>query len=195
MRIGLNNFLRFIAATGLSKVNQVLEAVQDYRDWKDYYKDFREEAVLAMSTRNLKRLKRVVDEIEDDVKAHHYEICFDAFQKWLAKTDFTIISHPAPVSWDAGEIRISVNPELIIDIDGVRYIVKLYLAKERLSQPARRAYAWLVNQTHGTGAKPAILEVRKGRLNACPDPNKKVGQWIKGEVAAFVALWKMNRAA
>lgn len=195
MRIGLNNFLRFISATGLSKVNQVVEALQDYRDWKDYYKEFRELAIVSLATKKTDRLRKLIASLPDDTKAHHYGLCLDGFEQWLERTDYKIISHPKGKTWQAGEIRISVNPEVILEIEGVRYIVKLYLSKERLSQPARRAYAWLLGETHGHTATPATLEVRRGKLTPIPPPTNRIGQWIHGEIAAFIALWKMNKAA
>lgn len=195
MRVGLNNFLRFISASGVSKVNQVVEALQRYREWKDYYKDFRGAGVLGITSGDIGRLEVLVEGITDETKARHYAICLEGLKKWLAKANYKVISHPATQSWDAGEFRIIVNPEVVLELDGVVYMVKLYMAKEHLSQPARRAYAWLVAQTHGGSAIPALLEVRKGKLTPCPAPNDRIGQWITGEVAAFIALWKMNKAA
>jgi hypothetical protein len=195
MRVGLNNFLRFISANGASKVNQVLEALQDYRDWKDFYKDFREPAVLAIATKKLNALEVAVAAASSETKRKHYEECLDGLKEWMAKTAYTYVSTPKSASWDAGEIKIAVNPEVVIDIGGDRYIVKLYMSREKLTQPARKAFSWLVKKTHGSSAIPAILEVRKGRLSPSPAPTSKIAQWIRAEVAAFVELWKMNRAA
>lgn len=195
MRVGLTNFLRFISASGISKVNQVLEATQDYRDWKDYYKDFREAAVPAIANRDLQRVEALVARITDETKAQHYGLCLQGLKQWMNKTEYRVISRPRTASWDAGEIRVVVNPEVLLEIEGVVYMVKLYMAKEKLSQPARRAYAWLVGQTHNQSVTPALLEVRKGKLTPCPSANARIGQWIRGEVAAFIALWRMNKAA
>lgn len=195
MRVGLNNFLRFISVTGISKVNQVMEALQDYRDWKDFYKDFREAAILAIASKNTRRLEALVSNLSDERKARHYAICLEGLKQWISKTNYRFVSRPRSASWTSGEIRISVNPEMILEIDGETYVVKLYMAKEQLSQLARKAYAWLIGETHKNGSTPAILEVRKGKLIPCQAPNRRIGQWIKGEVAAFVALWKMNSAA
>lgn len=195
MRVGLNNFLRFISANGASKVNQVLEALQDYRDWKDFYKDFREAAVLAIASGDLAQLRSVVLNADTELKQKHFSECLEGLEDWARRNSYAYISAPVGRSWDAGEIKIAVNPEVIIDIDGERYIVKLYMSKEKLTQPARRAFAWLVHKTHGTAARPAILEVRKGRLAPAPKPTGKIAQWVRAEVAAFIALWKMNRAA
>lgn len=195
MRVGLNNFLRFISANGLSKVNQVLEALQDYLPGRDYYKDFREEAVLALVTGKTDRLQKLIDNLADERKKPHYEMCLAGFQQWLAKTQYRVVSHPKPRSWKAGEIQIAVNPEILIEVGNTLYIVKLYLSKEKLSQPARRAYAWLVGETHGKEPTAALLDVRKSRLTPVPAPTDRIEQWIRGEVAAFIALWKMNKAA
>ena len=194
MRVGLSNFLRFISASGASKVNKVIEAQQEYREWKDFYKDFREGVLLSLAKKDTERLEAIVSGIEAR-KFDHYQNCLLGYQKWLSVTDFKVISFPKSESWESGGARISVNPEVVIEIDGTKYLVKLYMSQETLSQPARRAYAWLVAQTHGGDYVAALLEIRKGKLIVCTSKSAKIGQWLKGEAATFVALWNMNRAA
>lgn len=194
MRVGLNNFLRFMSADGASKVNQVLQALQEYRESKDFYREFRDPAILAIAAHDTTNLEAKVAAIERR-KSSHYAQCLAGLHHWISKTDYKVIGYPKSESWNAGEIRIAVNPEILIDVNGKRYIVKLYMAQDSLSQTARKALSWLIKHTHGSSAAPAILEVRKGKLSPTPRPTRKIAQWIKAEVAAFVALWKMNKAA
>ncbi|MGQ0680573.1 MAG: hypothetical protein ACT4OM_13140 [Actinomycetota bacterium] len=194
MRVGLSNFLRFISASGISKVNEVTESLQEYQPYMDYYKPFREATILGLAERNIERLEKLVASIELK-KVEHYTACLAGLKRWIEKHDFKVTSHPQGEIWEAGEIHVTVNPEFVMDVDGVCYIVKLYMSQKSLTRSARRAFAWLVMQTHGTEAIPALLELRKGKLTPCPFPPKRLGQWVKGEAAAFEAIWKMNRAA
>lgn len=192
VRIGLTSFLRFISATGLARVNAVTEALQDYREWKDYYKDLRDQMILALKHHDPDRLERFLAERGVDDRSPHYAICVRGLIDWMNKTEYTFIHGPKQGRWEERSLRISVNPEVALAIGGTNYIVKIYLAKGSLSQPAQRALGWLIREVHGTTMTPALLEVRKGRLLPSPKPSKKIGRWVRGEAQAFLNYVEMD---
>lgn len=187
VRIGLTNLLRFMSATGLTRVNSVDEALQEYSQGRDYYRELRERMVLAIKKNDIRGLETFLQNRPSDAKSPHFAICASGLIEWMAKTDYEFIGIPKSSPWQDDELRISINPEVSVRIDGTIYLVKLYLAKGWLSLPAQRAYAWLVQQTHGTrSGTPAILQVRKHRLVRSPNPSERIGRWVRGEAKAFL---------
>lgn len=194
IRIGLTNFLRFMSATGLTRVNAVDEALQEYRDWKDYYRDLREQMILALKDHDPERLRRFMRDRALDARTPHFSVCAAGLIEWMAVTDYRFIRVQKGGRWSEGELQISVNPEVAIAVDGVEYLVKLYLAKGSLSKPARAAFAWLVRETHGSAMTPALLEVRKHRLFPTPSPSSRIGRWVRGEAQAFINYTNIDAA-
>lgn len=195
VRIGLTNLLRFMSATGLTRVNAVDEALQEYRDWKDYYRDLRPEMVFAIKDHDPDRLEQFMRNRAVDKRTPHFDVCAAGLIEWMNAKDYTFLSIPKPAPWQEGDLRLSVNPEVAISVDGVEYLVKLYLAKGSLTVPARRAFSWLVRQTHGaSGMTPALLEVRKHRLIPTPEPKGRIGRWVRGEAQSFLNYVRMDPA-
>jgi hypothetical protein len=196
MKTGLSNFLRFMSTTGLSRLNQVIEGTQ-YEHWMDYYKDLRSQIILALASGKTARLEEFVSRHPDDAKVPNYALCASKLITWMAKNDYKFLGRVRPATWTEGELRVPVNPEVRMEVDGQECLVKLYMAKEKLSPSAKKAYAYLVNQTLGQHSKltPAILDLRTGKLYMIATPNNRIGLWVRSEAAAFIAMWKMNRAA
>jgi hypothetical protein len=87
-------------------------------------------------------------------------------------------------------LRVRINPELGMSIDGSRYLVKLYFKQDSLSKSKKDAMLHLL--AHGTsltGAIPAILNVRLQKLVVAESPTPWVEAQLAQEAAMFVAMW------
>lgn len=59
-----------------------------------------------------------------------------------------------------------------------------------LFPPALRAFAWLIKETHGDSAIPALLEVRQGKFTPCLFRQSPSVNGCEAKQAAFEVIWK-----
>jgi hypothetical protein len=195
MQTGLSNLLRFMSTSGMERMNKVLEGSR--KEYWDFYLEFRRGAGKALTKGDPVYLDRLINKLSDDPRTESYRHCAENLKKWMAKNDFEILANVRPIPWRAGELTVPINPEFSARIDGDRHLIKLYMPKEKLTTSARRAFTYLVDQTHGPEAgKPTILDLRHtGRLLPVLAPTEKVARWVQSEAAAFVVMSKMNNVA
>jgi hypothetical protein len=195
VKTSLTHFLRFLSTRGLARVQIVTDSQQKYDPATDYYRKLREGIIDALASGNTKPLWALLGSVSDDRKIPHYKVCIERLEGWLRKNKLNVISQLDPATYKLGHLRVNVSPELVMQINARRHIVKLYMAKEPLSPYALRAYGFLVRNTHGESAEPAILDVRNGKLRTARVTSKRrTLQWLLGEAAAFIEIWE-GRAA
>ncbi len=197
MKSPLTHLLRFLSSTGLARVQIVEDSQRDYDPAHDFYKKLRAAIVAALQAGNPEPMEAVLRTAHKK-KVGHYTDCAEQVAAWMSKTNFKVLGVLASMPYTLGELKVNVSPELLLEVDGHRYIVKLYLAQEPLSPHALRALGFLIRSTFGDrirGTQPAVLDVRKGKLRPIAESSKKrTRQWLLGEAAGFIAMWK-GRAA
>jgi hypothetical protein len=136
MEVSLNPFLRFVSASGRSKVSKVEDARGEYDSDRDFYAQFRPQAVAALRRNNFERLTNLPNVVNDgkNNKKANFRQCADALEKWARTNEFTWIGLPDTLMWTYQQLSVRVNPELIMDIGGEKYLVKLYLSKVGLTR-------------------------------------------------------------
>jgi hypothetical protein len=193
MRVALNTFVSFVSVSGLAKVNKVAEAKREYHVQHDFYKKLRDRVIAALSKGDMTKVQQLPRIVKDDRKVSNYAACIEGLEKWMDKTTFSVVGVVAPAYWIHGELQISVNPELLIRVDGEAFAVKLYMGKDRLSRAALQTYGYLVATSHKElrDAMPAILDLRRSRLIPVPASTRRVRQLVEGEAAAFITMWNI----
>ena len=66
-------------------------------------------------------------------KLHRYQLAAEAYKKWTKKNQLEWFQPPHGV-WSYQDLKVRVNPELGIRLEGVPYVVKLYFKNEPLTQ-------------------------------------------------------------
>ncbi len=102
---------------------------------------------------------------------------------------------PAKRLYSLAGLRISVNPELGLEINGIKYHIKLFL---RSNEIIDRKHADIVNtlmelalrKKTEEGVVFAVLDVRRGKLYPERDLNPKIPVLLKAEAKSFQQAWK-----
>lgn len=198
MDISLTDFVDFTIVNGSTRVAAVraLKKRGDYDPASDFWRPLRKgmvelhqagrmtvgelDAWLAIQT-NEKRLPRFRDAVE-------------GYKRFLAKRVSAWFDPPSSL-WREGDLAVRVNPELGLDIDGKKTVIKLYFKNEEPTRARVQAVLAIMDielgRKAGADAQFAVLDVNQGRL-MLPD-----GRWskndmkalLKAEAGAFVQLW------
>lgn len=195
--ISLTTFVDFVLATGMSRLTCVRKAKelykQDYSPGFDYWRPLRNCIVdMHKESRPKETLKFLANELTDPRKSIAYERCINSYQRWMGRKIF----QPLPVNtstWERTDLRVRVNPELGLNINGQDFIIKLYFKAEEPSKHRLNTTLHLIDKSKNTDqdkAIPAILDVQRGRLIEGTNIPSQVETLLAGEVAAFEAMWE-----
>jgi hypothetical protein len=191
--VTLTTFVDFVAATGPPRVTKVRNAKelygQDYEPAHDFYKQLREgiEDCVAngWDSQALKKSRRSVS---DDRKIENFEDCRTGFTKWVGRKK--LAAKPTLRSdWKSGSLRVAVNPELHVDINGTPHLIKLYFKGDKLSKQKADVSLHLLQTMAPTGTTVGLLDVRRSRLIAPTRVIAGMDALLKAEAVAFVSLW------
>jgi len=194
--ISLTTFLDFVSATSASKVGIVRKFLMSEYDVRaDFYKRLRE------TIRDIHRyalpvefLDNVVDGARHEVKRAHFPLAVEGYKHFFemvcAKGDPEWFE-PTPQIWERGEVRVRVNPELGLALDGVPHLIKLHFKEEKLLRNRVQVVTHLMREACSDSAPEncvmAVLDIRRGKL-VVPEPKADVAVQLDGEVAFWSAV-------
>ena len=136
--ISLTTFVDFINKAGTPKMTVVREWKHrdKYHPAKDYWKNLRD-AIAEMHRKGqaVGTLSATppLDRPNDRI---NYAEAIKAYWKWVGKRTLPWFT-PPKLTWHSGTVDVLVNPELGLEIDGAKHLVKLYFKADKL--PANRA--------------------------------------------------------
>jgi len=84
-----------------------------------------------------------------------------------------------------------VNPELLLEIDGQATAVKLYFREAGLRKRRVDTLLHLLDKGIPGKARPAILDVPRGRLIVETVPVPGLDILLEGDAAQFVTMWDL----
>lgn len=187
--VALTYFTDFVAASGLlSRFNVVRDTLGV---GFDYWLELRR-ALVAMH-RDGCGLQVVFDAVENaGDRSENFRESADAYLSWIFGKKVAWFQ-PTERCWETPQLRVTVNPELGLVIEGIPHYVKLYMRKEKLSRRKREATLELLAITHQEeiqrGAVVAVLDVRRQLLHSSTKtPNKRIDAVLEGDAAAFRAI-------
>ena len=195
--ISLTDFIKFVSATGSSRITKVRDAkcrgVYDPRS--DYWKQMRE-AIVAFhaptnTTDKVPYFRTFMDGITNASKLQSFKLVSDNYKRFLGKKSITGL----PVQktrWTHNGLTVRVNPESLLNINGSRELYKLYFAEAALSKQKSNAILALMSVALPNISNVDQFAVYDGRNNriirsATPDPNLMM--LVRGEADAFVSIW------
>lgn len=193
VKISLTTFLDFTAATAAGRLTQVRKARKieetGYNPAADFWRPLRtgiqEEFEEGWEGKDsLARLRKVST---DDKKQERYAECVKGLSKFAKNKAFGKSARKA-AQWTHEDLSVSVNPELILEIDGETYVVKLYFRQEKLAKLRVDTVLYLLKDRFKK-LKPAILDVPRGTLITETVPKEDLDIVLEGDAAHFLALW------
>jgi hypothetical protein len=199
--ISLTTLIDFVGKSGTPRLTCVREAHARYDDAyhpaKDYWRGLRNGIVGAHqpggTTDDLAALPGRVTE----AKAALYAQGVAGYRRFLGRKSVSWFE-PQSGEWVAHGLRVRLNPELGLVIDGAPHHVKLYMKREPLRRVSVQPLLYLLSQVPAgpSGATPLVVDVQRGKGFAPDARTQRVGPLLAGEAAAFVAMWRdLDRAA
>lgn len=194
MQITSTTYMDFLLRNGLSRLRVVRSARRQYEDGytqgKDYYRRVREGIIaLHRSGGSIDELRKVVEDAPPE-KRENFEAVGQGYESWMRGKGIVWSKRPKSNIWKHGGLRVLINPELLLNIDGVPYRVKLYFK----SAPIRQVGANLVIHLHelaGLAAENvAVLDVRNGKMFTKSRTSPDYSTVLRSEALSFVAMWQ-----
>jgi hypothetical protein len=193
--ISLTDFVDFVSKSGsakLTKVKQVKER-DDYHPATDFYKILREK-LIDFHVKNLekKELDQIVKNLADDKKKGNYSEAIKGYKKFLGKKEAKWFNPPSH-TWKTGELNIKVNPELGLEFNSTKYVIKLYLKAEKLSRDkVTQILCLLEKQLRNKVGEDVIfclLDVKNAKLHVNDTKTSALNPLLEGEAKSFEIIW------
>jgi hypothetical protein len=168
MKISLTSFVDFVLKSGSAKqtcAKQIKERMEAAYDVPvDYYKRFRDAVIeLHKTNKDKKELPKIIGTLPDG-KEDNYTLMMNGYKKFLGAKSIKWFA-PKKTTWSHGTLEVSINPELGLEWDGQRYLVKLYTKAEKPSKDRVKSILALMHDTlRGEKSKIALLDVRNAKL-------------------------------
>lgn len=148
MNVTLTRFMDFVNANGLYRRRVVNDYINsdDYSPCKDYYREMRD-AIISMY-KNGESLDSLDDKFAliDEKKQTNYPALLSGYKKWAKRKKIVFLETNSYV-YDLNGLKLSINPELVLKIDGKPTVVKLYFKKDKLKKDAADIVSVLIAMT------------------------------------------------
>lgn|SRR5690606_4879370 len=192
MKIPLTSFIDFALRSGSPKLT-CAQKIKDqlgktYDPIEDYYKRFRK-AVRELHREGLPKndLPNIIGELPAN-KVVNYGKMADGYKKFLGKKNATYFT-PSRKIWKYDSLEIPVNPELGLEWNGTKYLIKLYLKADKPSKDRLMSILALMKHCVGTSSVVcSVLDVRNSKLYEFEDPMSKMMPLIEGEANALASI-------
>jgi hypothetical protein len=193
LQVTSTTYMDFLLRTGLARLRVVRDArsqyEEDYQQGRDYYRRLRE-GIIAMhrNGEDPSILHRVV-ETAPVKKQKNFADCVKGYETWMRGKGIVWSRRPQPTIWKHGELSVLVNPELMMNVDGVPYKVKLYFKPARIKQVGANLVINLHELAGLQSEKVAVLDVRNGRLFTKSRTSADYKTVLESEAQSFAAMW------
>lgn len=167
----------------------------EYHPAFDFWRPLREGIVEfhKANETDKRRLDRLAARLSDPKKIERSTECVAGYKRFLGRKSFSWFT-PATSAWGPPGLRVRVNPELGVRIDGSPHLLKLYFKAEPLSKrrvdlicllmyEALRADAF--SKTHF-----GIVDVPRGRAFTCQTADRTLLALLQGEAMSFKTIWE-----
>ncbi len=192
MEIPLTSFIDFVLKSGSPKMTSAKKIKnllgEDYDPRFDYYKRFRE-AVKKLHQEELDKddLLKNIGHLPKS-KEENYKKMVSGYKKFLGKKDVKWFK-PTRESWKHNGINILINPELGLEWNGGKYLIKLYLKSDKPSKD--RLSSILALMKHTLPSKDydhAVLDVRNSKLYLHEDDMDLMIPLVEGEAESLAFI-------
>jgi len=197
--ISLTTFVDFVTKTGTPRITTVQTAkrqvLEGYDPARDYWKRLREAIVQYHSTPwTIQRLRAEIASVTAANKVANYRACLDDYLRWAGRKNLTWFQFQCN-NYTHGGLRVRVNPELHLKINGEPHLVKLYFKAGGLCKRAVDPILYLIetcSRRIGSRGKPtpAVLDIRRRKLHTPTRQVPNISALLQGEAAAFETIYR-----
>jgi hypothetical protein len=189
--ITLGGFIDFASASASKRV----AAVQDVADiqlarydrGRDFYAGVREAITFGIANGDdLRRMRRAVDECTPR-RRENYQAVAEGWESWRRGKNLSVFSQP--LYWQEQSLQVRVSPKFTWRQRGATDVIIPYFKDAELSGDATQAAIRIMELTFPPeSGRPALLDVRRGRVYRRRRRSNNFDTWLTGEVSAFLAM-------
>ncbi len=194
--ISLTEFIDFVVASGTSRITKVknIKCRAPYQPAIDYWKSLRESIDAFHDPANTLGKDAYFRNFlagTNPTKLDAYTAVVDNYKKFLGRKVITKL----PIrknSWTRNDLTVRVNPEVFLNINGSRTLIKLYFKQEKLSKIKTDAILTLLQHAIPVPAgvdEFAVYDSRNNRLLSHAAPNPALMVLVESDADAFMTIW------
>lgn len=194
-QISLTDFVDVVHRSGTPKATKVKTVKQrpDYHPAFDFYKPIREGIIkVHRDGKSRKQFNALPKFSNDPKKTEIYNKLRNAYSKWWGRKNFDWVPPPRE-SYLHGTAEIFVNPELGLDWNGTRHLIKLYFKDLKLTKQRAALILDLMECTLRPKCTPqtelCLLDIRNNKLFTRPAGPLATIPLVNAEIAYIEALW------
>jgi hypothetical protein len=189
IEIPLTSFLDFVAKSGIPKMTCAKKIKKQlgepYSPVTDYYKRFRD-SVTELHRKGLdkKQLYKLIGELPEG-KENNYKEMESGYRKFIGSKSVTWFEPPRN-NWIQGNLKITINPEVALQWDMRKYIIKLYLKAEKPNKDKVSSVLALMKEVlQEKDCTYSLLDVRSGKLYLYEDSMRTLMPLVKAEAQSL----------
>lgn len=193
--LSLTDIVDVISKAGLPKATKIsqIKNRDKYSPATDFYKTLREGLIeIHKSNKPKASLKGILTGLSDAKKKANYPFAIDGYRKWWGNKQLKWFVPPS-ATYSKHGFDISVNPELGLEVNGIRHVIKLYLKDEKLTKLRIDLITSLMHeslpQEAGTKTAMCVLDVRNSKLYGPPINSAALMPMVEAELSYIASLW------
>lgn len=194
-KISLTDLVDVVTSSGVPKATKIsqIKSRPDYEPQFDFYKPLRD-AIQWMHKTGLPKseLDKLKSGLTDKKKLTNYPSAISGYKKWLGKKAVVWFDPPRGELSEAG-VDVIINPELGLEIDATRHIVKLYFKSEKLTKLKIDVITEAMEDALRGKTKKAdvmtVVDVRRGKSFSGAGASPKLSSMVGAELAYIAYLW------
>ena len=195
INISLTDFIDYVSKIGASKftvVNQIYSR-EEYQPAFDFWKSLRDGIIdFHKLDKDKSELDNILIDLTDKKKINRYPALVESYKLFLGRKKIEWFEPPS-TEWKTNDLRIKLNPELGLDVNGNLYVIKLYFKTDKLSQMKADLILLLMNTQLKNGdfteATFAVLDVERNKLFEKTKLNEIHLPLLEGEALSFINIW------
>ena len=197
IEISLTQFVDFTIRTGTTRVTKVRELKSrgnQYDPKIDFWRILRESIIEHCRSNSKERLeiREVLKKVLSDKKIKNFPLRIEGYNKFRSKKKISWFEPPR-AEWEHSGVNVRVNPELGLNINGRRTIVKLYFKNDPLSKSrveiTRLLLATALKSDLDEEIDFAVLDVPRGKIYNSPKPDPSLPPLLLSEASALEVIW------
>ncbi|HUV85521.1 MAG TPA: hypothetical protein VMX79_00230 [bacterium] len=196
VEISMTTFINYVISSGTAKITKVRDAKkqygQKYDPRADFWKGLRDRIEGMHKNGEPKSvLDSFLDTLSDAKKKELYDNNVQGYKRWLGRKKVLWIG-PKRGTWAQGGLRIRVNPEIGVNVNGNDHIIKLWFKAEQLSKNRIDLILYLLDKK--TKLNPAtvvgVLDVQRAYLIKATRRIPNIEALLRAEALSFLEIWK-----
>ena len=196
--LSLTSLVDIVSKSGTPKATAVRDTKAQlavpYEPATDFYRGIREAIIEAHQFALGKRHVTAAAAAASGRRIASYTAIATDYNGWWGRKAITWFAPPR-ASWGpvGSAFDVTINPELGLDVNGTRHVIKLYFKNEPLAKNRVDIVTHLMHREMGAanpGVEFSVLDVRRRRLHTIVPP-AGLDALLTAELAYVAALWPL----